>query len=166
MLIAVAFAVLVFAAVAGLVRAGGGSLATAATCLWSVLLAGAAWPWLMLGVALLAGGGSLAQASSWIAPAHPLALLLLAGLVVVFVCLYVRSQRVSGAGALAPPVPTAVLAGTLAAITLANIGLPGLSARLLPRAGHLVILAVVALVILDRWWRPPFAEGAESKTAD
>ena len=154
-----------FAAIAGLVRANGGSLATAATCLWSVLLAGAAWPWLMLGVALLAGGGSLAQASTWIAPTHPLALLLLAGLVVVFAYLYTRAQRVSGVAAPAP-VPTAVLAGTLAAITLANIGLPPLSARLLPRAGHLVILAVVALSILDRWWTPPFAEGAESKTAD
>jgi hypothetical protein len=32
--------------------------------------------------------------------------------------------------------------------------------RVLPLAGHLILIAVVALSLLQRWWQPPFEAAA------
>jgi SecY len=168
-LIAMAFAALVFAAIGGLIRADGSSLATAATCLWSVLIATAAWPWVMFGLILLAdalspAGLALAGGGkhwTWLRPGGEISLVLLAGLRALFVPLYVRSQRIGGATTFSL-IPPALLAGTLATITLANFAIPTLSAHLAPQTGPLVVMAVVALSILDRWWTPPRAAGTSA----
>lgn len=154
LLIGCVVAVLVLAAIVGLIQAGGDTLATAATCLWPALLAATAWPWLLLSIAVLAGGGSL-SALAWLDPSHPFALLAFAGLVAAFTYLYLRSQRI--AGAKVPAMPPAVAAGALAVIALADMVLATQLGWLVALAGHLIIIAVVALSLLARWWKPPAA---------
>jgi preprotein translocase subunit SecY len=152
-------AALVLAATVGLIRAGGHTLATGATCLWSVLLANSVWPWLVLCIALIASGGGLQAAGLWMEPGNPILLLALAVLVAVFAHLYMRSQRDAGSATVSP-LPPAVLAGGLAAITFVDMGLATQLPRVLPLAGHLILIAVVALSLLQRWWRPPFEAAA------
>jgi len=153
-LLGCALIVPVLAAAVGLLRAGGTLLETGATCLWSVLLAGTAWPWLMLVIAALLSTGSLGT-GAWFGPSDPIALLAFAGLVALFVHLHMRSQRLAGTPQL-PAIPSSLLAGALAAIVLADMVLAAQLAGLLPLGGHLLIIAVVALSVLGRWWRPPF----------
>lgn len=163
LLIGCAVAVLVLAAIVGLIRAGGTSLEMAATCLWSVLLADAAWPWLLLAIAALLGGGSLAGLA-WLGPGHPIALLVLAALVVLFTHLYLRSQRMAGVTSFSAIAP-ALAAAALAAIALADMVL-ATQLGLVPLAGHLILVAVVALSLLARWWQPPFEVAAPNTPHD
>jgi hypothetical protein len=152
-------AAVLLAAVVALILAGGRTRETAATCLWSKLLAGTVWPWLIIVIGLILGGGSLENADSWLAPGLPLYLLqvlALAALVAVFAHLYIRAQRIAGATQ-ASHLPPAVLAGGLAAIAFADMA----SARLLPSGalsfvGRHILVAVVMTSILARWWQPPF----------
>jgi len=155
LLVGCALAALVLASVIGLIRAANGStLDVAATCLWSLLLAGTAWPWLLLFVELIVGGGSLRAGGALIDPANPILLLVLAGLVVLFVHLYLRSQHIAGA-----PVnlalPPALFGSALAAIKFVEILLAMQLAWVVPLAAHLILIAVVALSLLQRWWQPP-----------
>jgi hypothetical protein len=92
-------------------------------------------------------------------PGNPILLLALAVLVAVFAHLYMRSQRDAGSATVSP-LPPAVLAGGLAAITFADMGLATQLPGVLPLAGHLILIAVVALSLLQRWWRPPFEAAA------
>ena len=163
LLIGGTLAVLVLAAIVGLIRAGGTSLEMAATCLWSVLLADAAWPWLLLAIAALLGGGSLAGLA-WLGPGHPLALLALAGLVALFTHLYLRSQRMAGVASFSAIAP-ALVAVALAAIALADMVL-ATQLGFVPLAGHLILVAVVALSLLAQWWQPPFAKSPSVETHD
>ncbi len=149
----------VLAAIVALIRAGGDTLATAATCLWSKLLAGAVWSPLILAIGLVVGGGSLRSVGLWISPGNPILLLVLAGLVALFVHLYMRSQRIAGSAV--SPLPPAVLAGGLAAITVVEMARPAMHlVFVVALIGHLVLVAVVALSILARWWQPPFEAAA------
>jgi hypothetical protein len=150
----------------GIVRLmlAGGTPATAPVCLWSVLLASAVWPWALLAVAALVAGASSAPLS-WIGPEHPFGLLALAALVALFVRLYLRSQQMAGAAVL-PAIPLALLAAGLAAIEVGDMVL-ATQLGLVPLAGHLVIVAAVAMSQLDRWWQPPFGfTRAAAKTGD
>lgn len=142
------FSVLMLAAIVALMQADGSSPATAATCLWSVFLAGAIWPWIVLGLALVAGGGS-PQPADWLSPSHPLALALLAALVAAFAYLYARSRRLGGDTA--PAVPVSVIAIGLVAIMLASLSIQAFLARLLPLGAPLIVIAAVGLAILGRW---------------
>jgi SecY len=146
-----AIATVLLAAVVTLILAGGRTLETAATCLWSKLLAGTVWPWLILLIGLIFGGGSFQGTESWLAPPpalYLLQILMLAGFVALFAWLYMRAQRIAS-------LPPLVLAGGLAAITFADIGLT----RYLPGGalfiGRHILVAVVAMSILVRWWVPP-----------
>jgi hypothetical protein len=146
----------ILAAIVTLIRAGGTILETATTCLWSRLLADAVWPWVILALALIAGGGVLGG-GFWANPGNPALLLVLVGLVALFTHLYVRARRLSGTTV--PAVAPAVLGGGLAIIVAAELVLPiwlhlGLAA---PLIGHLVVVAAVAMSLLQRWWQPPFA---------
>ncbi len=162
LLIGCALAALVLAATVALIHAGASTLQSAATCLWSVLLAATAWPWLVLVIGLIAGGGNINATGSWMSPANPLLLLVLAGLVALFAHLYIRSQRLAGT-ALQLALPPAVFAGTLAAIKFADMVLATQLAGLVPLSAHLVLVAVVALSLLAQWWRPPFAAVAQAE---
>ena len=154
-----ALAAIVLAFTVKLLKGGGAAPQTATTSLWSVLLADALWPWVILLLALLLGGG-IGGVGPWLSPGHPIALLALAGLVALFAYLYVRSQRIAGSTPLSP-IPTKVLACGLAAITFADMGLATQLPGILPMAGHLVLVAVVALSILAHWWQPPFETAAQ-----
>lgn len=160
LLIGVAFTALLLAGYVWLLRADGGAPQSAQTSLWSVLLAKAAWPWIIILVAVAAGAGTLAE--PWLSPAHPFSLIVLAGLVALFVGLYERSQRLAGADAGA--VPARVMACVLAALTLAEM--LAATRGLAPLAGHLVLIAVVALAILKRWWMPPWTAHKEAGASD
>jgi hypothetical protein len=146
LLIGGAFALLIFAAVSAIVLAAR-TAATEATCLWSVVLAQALLPLLLL-------PWLLARSNS---PALSLAgdstgtILALAGLTAMVVLFYARSLRLGGTDGPSPAF--AVMIGlTLFALTLANLALPAIVDRLMPRSGQLIILAVVALsVLLPRW---------------
>jgi preprotein translocase subunit SecY len=164
LLIGCAVSVLVLAAIMRLLKAGGAPREMAATSLWSVLLADAAWPWLILVVALIAGGGGLQDVGSWLNPAHPFALLVLAGLVVVFTHLYLRSQRMAGVTSFSA-IPSALVGAALAAIALADM-VVATQMGLVPLAGHLILIAVVALSLLARWWQPPFDEAGQPEPDD
>jgi SecY len=153
---------LVLAATTAVVHAGASTLQSATTCLWSVLLAATAWPWLVLVIGLVASGGNINATGSWMSPANPFLLLALAGLVALFAHLYIRSQRIAGT-ALQLGLPPAVFAGTLAAIKFADMVLATQLAGLVPLAAHLILVAVVALSLLAQWWRPPFAAVAQPK---
>ncbi len=156
LLVGWAFAILLLGAIVGLVRAGGRTLETAATCLWSVLLANSTWTWGALGVALIAGG--------WTSPGNPILLLVLAVLVALFVYLYMRSLRIAGAAV--PAIAPTVLAVALAAIALADIVLTMQFGFVVSLAGHLILIAVVAMSILALWWQPPFEASAAVQTHD
>jgi SecY len=162
LLIGFALTALVIAATVAVIRVCGDTLQANSTSLWSVLLADAAWPWLMLALAVLLGGGALG-AQAWLKPAHPISLLLLVVLVAVFVQLYVRSQRLAGAAVLATP---ALLAVGLALAKLLEILLATQIGWLVPLAGHQLLITIVALSLLARWWQPPFAEHAEHPELD
>ncbi len=159
LLIGIALAALVLAFAVRLINAGGGTVNSAETSLWSMLLAKSAWPWLLLVVALLLADGPIG-----LAPGHPAALIVLAALVALFVHLYLRSQRLAGITAISP-IPRAVLGGGLAAITLFDVGLAAQLGWLVPLAGHLVIIAIVALSLLARWWQPPLPPEPRSEEA-
>ncbi len=160
LLIGFGLAALVIGAIVGLVRAAGGTLETAAACLWSVLLADGTWPWLMLAIAALLGG-SLAR----FGPSHPIAFLALAGLVALFAYLYVRSQRMAGVAAYLAVTPP-LFAGALAAVTLADMVLATQLGWFVPLAGHLILIPVVALSLLARWWQPPFDLNTRREAGD
>ena len=143
LLIGAAFAVLIVAAVTALVRAESAA-ATQATCLWSAQLAQALLPLLLL--PLQARGLTLDgyAASTIVAQAI---------LIAVVALFYARSQRLGGTGG--PSFHFSFLIGaTLAALTLANLALPVIVERLMPRSGQLIMLAVVALSVLLPWWQP------------
>jgi len=142
------------AAVITLILAGRRTLATAATCLWSKLIAGILWPWLILLVAVIAGGGSTQNAPDWLSTTGPIQVLLLAGLVTAAALLYLRSLRLAGSDEV-PAVPPAVLASGLAAVAFAGAILgPYLDSGHTLMSQH-ILIAAVAMAILDRWWRPP-----------
>jgi preprotein translocase subunit SecY len=156
---AVGWAVVIalFAPVVALVLAGGRTFATAATCLYSKLMAGFVQTWLITLVWYILASGSLEAAQYWLARfplSHPLQLFLLALVVVATVLLYVRSQRIAGSKDISP-VPPVVLAGVLAAIIVASMALPMYLAAGHGLWGRHLLLGVVVLVILDRWWTPP-----------
>lgn len=160
-----AIAVVLLAAVVALIQAGGRTSETAASCLWSRLLAGTVWPWLIILIGLVLGGGSFANVDYWLAPAPPLYLLqvlVLAGLVASFAQLYVRSQRIAGVGAVSP-LPPVVLAGGLAAITFADMELLRYAPSGPTFMGRSILVAAVAMAILERWWRPPFAPNPQAE---
>ena len=157
-------AALVLAAIVALILAGLRTIETAATSLWSLLLADLVWPWVILIVALIVGGGNVRAAGFWTNPANPILLLVLAGLVALFTHLYLRSLRL--AGAVGPAIATNVLACALAAIALADMMLPLYSGFVVALSGHLIIIAAVAMSILTRWWQPPFETAAQTAPRD
>jgi hypothetical protein len=161
-------AALIIAAIVRLIRAGGRTLDTAATCLWSKLLAGTVWPWLIVLIAFVVGGGRIQNAPYWLAlprPLYLLQILLLAGLVALFVHLYMRAQRIAGSAAVSALSP-AVLASGLAAITFVEMAVATQLQGFLPLAGQLILVAVVALSILARWWQPPFEADSRYPTRE
>jgi hypothetical protein len=117
----------------------------------------------LLAIAALLGGGSLAGLA-WLGPGHPIALLVLAALVVLFTHLYLRSQRMAGVTSFSAIAP-ALAAAALAAIALADMVL-ATQLGLVPLAGHLILVAVVALSLLARWWQPPFEVAAPNTPHD
>ncbi len=157
--------VLAFAAVVAVMRTGDGTLEIAATCFWPVLLASTALPWLLVAVGLLVRGVGWTETLPWFGPGHPIHFLVLAALIGGFVALYWRSQRIA-AGAAPPAVGPAVIAGALIAALLVGEALPSALGLRVPLTGvSLVVIAVVALTILARWWTPPFDAGNRDETA-
>ncbi len=152
-LLGCAFALLTLAAIVGLMRAGGGALLSASTSLWSLLLAETAVPWLLLAAALLVGGGGWDRVMAGFTPGDPATLAALAGLVVVFAHLYVRSLRIANP-AVTLALPIGVFAAALAAIALADRALAIHFDPRVPLVGNLIIIAVVTTTMLSRWWKP------------
>jgi preprotein translocase subunit SecY len=148
--------VLAIATVVAVVRAGGSTLEVAATCLWAVLLASTALPWLLVAVGMLVRGVGWSPTLPWFGPGHLVHVLVLAGLIGGFVHLYRRSQR--SAGEVAPlVVAPAVIGGALIAAVLVGEALPSaLDLRVPLTSVALIIVTVVAMIILTRWWTPPF----------
>jgi preprotein translocase subunit SecY len=146
LLIGGAFAVLIFAAASAIVLAGK-TAATQATCLWSVMLAQALLPLLLLPW-LLMNKSQMSQVGE-----NAGTILALAVFSAVLALFYARSLRLGGIDGPSPAF--AVMIGvTLCALTLANLALPAIVERLIPRSGQLIILAVVVLSILLQWWQP------------
>jgi preprotein translocase subunit SecY len=139
---------------------------TAATCLWPVLLTYLALPWLLvIGSMLITGNDP--NAMNWLITTHPVHILALAATVVLFVHLYVRSER--SAGPISPsPLPPAVIAVALVASLFASAVLPAVLGLppILPGGQSLVVIAVVAMIILARWWEPPGGMAAQRKASD
>lgn len=162
--VAVAFTLLILAAVVVLLQAGGGPKALRQTSLWSVLLASSAWPWVLISLALIAGGG-VAGIQRWLDPSTLLSLILLAALVALFTALYVRSWSTSGAP-LRLPLSPGLLAASLAAISFSDTMVAASFPGLVPLGGHAVIATVVLLEILQRWWLPPFPARTSTHQAD
>ena len=82
----------------------------------------------------------------------------------MFAHLYMRSLRIAGAAV--PAIAPTVLAVALAAIALADIVLTMQFGFVVSLAGHLILIAVVAMSILARWWQPPFEASAAVQTHD
>jgi Cu/Ag efflux pump CusA len=126
------------------------------------------WPWLIVLIAFVVGGGRIQNAPYWLAlprPLYLLQILLLAGLVALFVHLYMRAQRIAGPAAVSALSP-AVLASGLAAITFVEMAVATQLQGFLPLAGQLILVAVVALSILARWWQPPFEADSRYPTRE
>ncbi len=154
-------AALILASIVAVILAGIRTTETAATSLWSLLLADSVWPWLVLVVALIIGGGDVRAAGFWTNPANPILLLVLAGLVALFTHLYVRSLHMAGAAG--PAIATNVLASALAAIVVADMILPRYFGFVVPLSGHLIIIAALAMSLLVRWWQPPFETNGKTE---
>jgi hypothetical protein len=159
-----AFVVVVFAAITVLVRAESAA-ATSATCLWSAQLAQALLPLLLLPL--------MAQASPLALEGYATSTIVAQAILIAIVALfYARSQRLGGADG-PSLIFSFVIGATLAALTLANLALPVIVERLVPRSAQLIILAVVAISILLPWWQlqtprasdDPVYEDDEEKTA-
>jgi preprotein translocase subunit SecY len=146
-----AFTALIVAILVRLLLAGRATATTSQTCLWSVLVAKALWPWLVVLIALIAGGGAITETP--LGPEHPFSLAVLIALLIAAVYLDVRSQRL--AGSQRAQVPAAIIAAILSAVMLAEMLAVTEAAGLVPLAGQLTVVAVVALAILQRWWQPP-----------
>jgi Cu/Ag efflux pump CusA len=86
-------------------------------------------------------------------------------LVALFVHLYMRAQRIAGPAAVSALSP-AVLASGLAAITFVEMAVATQLQGFLPLAGQLILVAVVALSILARWWQPPFEADSRYPTRE
>jgi SecY len=157
--------VLAIATVVAVMRAGDGTLEIAATCFWPVLLVSAVLPWLLVAVGMLVQGAGWTETLPWFGPGHLVHFLVLAALIGGFVALYWRSQRIA-AGAAPPAVGPAVIAGALIAALLVGEALPAALGLRVPLTGvSLVVIAVVALIILARWWTPPFDAGNRDAAA-
>ena len=142
-----AFAV---AAVVGLVLAArgaaGATKATAAACIWPLLIAYTLLAWVLFGVGMAITGGSIDQAVALMAPGGSVRYVALAAIIILTVGLYVRSNRIAG---LPSPVPAAPIAAALAAIALSAELLQSQLQTALPLGSvHVVIAAVVATTIL------------------
>lgn len=146
--VATAVVALVLAVIVKLLQAGGGAPATISTALWAVLLGNATWPWVIVALSPIIGGSAVHTGDL-------VAVLILAGLVALFANLYLRSQRLASTAEM-PAIATAVLAGGLAIVTFMDMSLAMQLQGLVPLSGHLIIIAVVALSLLARWWQPPF----------
>jgi preprotein translocase subunit SecY len=142
------------AAVVTLILAGRRTVATAATCLWSELIAGVLWPWFILLVAVVVGGGSAQNAPDWLSTTGLSQVLLLAGLVAAAALLYLRSLRLAGTDAV-PCLPPGILAAGLAVVAFADGMLVPYLGSGHTLVGRHVLIAAVAMTILDRWWKPP-----------
>jgi hypothetical protein len=128
------------------------------------LLASTALPWLLVAVGLLVSSVGWTQTLSWFGPGHLIRFLALAGLIGGFVPLYRRSRRIAGEAA--PAVVPAAIVGALVAALLVGEALPSALGLRVPLTGvSLIIVAVVALTILARWWMAPFdAETGDEAT--
>jgi hypothetical protein len=145
--------VALIAAVVTLILAGRRTLATAATCLWSKLIAGILWPWLILLVAVVVGGGSTQNAPAWLSTTGPIQVLLLAGLVAAAVLLYLRSLHAAASDEV-PAVPAGLFACGLAGVAFAGAVLaPYVDSGHTLMSQH-ILIAAVAMAVLDRWWKP------------
>jgi hypothetical protein len=120
------------------------------------LLASTALPWLLVAVGMLVRGVGWTPTLPWFGPGHPIHFLVLAALIGAFVPLYRRSQRIAG-GATPLAVAPAVIAGALIASLLVGEALPSALGLHVPLTGvSLIVIAVLALTILAKWWMPPF----------
>jgi len=161
LLLCCAFLVLALATLVALVRAGHGAPEVALTCLWSTLVCYMALPWLLVTLSELAGGRGSIEA--WIAPNGPAYFFALAGLITLFVPLYLRSLGEVGAAA-SLSVPPLVIGAALIAVVLLSDVLPADFRLLLPLQGQvLIVTAIVALGILERWWQAPFDAAARGE---
>jgi len=161
LLLCLALLVLALAAVVALVRAGNGAREVALTCLWSTLLSYMALPWLLVILSELAGGSGSIEA--WLAPNGPAYFFALAGLIALFVPLYVRSLGKAGAAAFLSLPPLVIGAALIAVVLLSDV-LPADLRLLLPLRGQvLIVTAIVAMGILERWWQTPFDAAARGE---
>ncbi len=126
--------------------AAGGTKATAAACIWPLLIAYTLLAWVLFGVGMAISGGSIDQAVALMAPGGSVRYVALAAIVILAVWLYVRSNRIAG---LPSPIPAAPIAVALAAIALAAEFLQSQLRIALPLSSvQLVIAAAVATTIL------------------
>jgi hypothetical protein len=139
------FTLVIFAGAIALVGADGRSSA-AATCLWAVVMAQALLP------PMLATTMALFLPRAWLLEG-PFTFAVLAFCVAAFAWLYARSLRYANLPAPAG-MHLAVIAGGLAALIIANLALPEIVLKTMPRSSQLIMLALVVLSVLTPWWRP------------
>ena len=141
------FTAIAVAGVVGIILAARGNEATAAACVWPLLIAYTLLAWVLFGIGM-AVTGDLNQAAAYLAPGSGMRYVALVTIIILTVWFYVRSSRVAG---LPSPVPAAPIAAALAAIALAAEVLQSQLQTALPLgAVHVVVAAVVATGILLR----------------
>lgn len=163
-LVGAIFVALAFAAVAAMLLAGGRAAGTASACVWTTVLAYATSTWLVVALSALARAHASDGSMPWVEPGHPVRLVALAVMIVVFAMLYARSVRLASGEA--PAVPPIVSGTILAAIAVGSELLPYHFDVPLPLAGQpLLVIAIVATTLLRDWGKGPLAQGSGDQSS-
>ena len=156
------FTVLAIAAVAALQFAGRQNSGTPSAHAWTAILGYTVLPWVLVALSWLPGARASGDSIAWVEPGHPIRLIVLAALIVMFAKLHANSIRLSGGEA--PSVPPVVSGAILAAIAVGSELLPYHLDVPLPLGGQpLLIIAIVVTTLLRDWGNGPLARGVREE---